>query len=78
MSTAYGKGGRDSQFGRISGAPRRKTGFPLQVLGIADAIPVGFPLQSWLLGRAANLRQQIRDQPLAREKSLIQTPRVNA
>jgi hypothetical protein len=25
----------------------KKTGFPLQVLGIADAIPAGFPLQSF-------------------------------
>jgi hypothetical protein len=25
---------------------QKKPGFPLQVLGIANAIPVGFPLQS--------------------------------
>jgi hypothetical protein len=34
------------EFWRIFGAPRQKPGFPLQVLGIAYAIPVGFPLQS--------------------------------
>jgi hypothetical protein len=32
---------------------RKKPGFPLQVLGSADALPVGFPLQS--LARAQRL-----------------------
>jgi hypothetical protein len=34
----------------------KKPGFPLQVLGIAHAIPVGFPLQS--LARPISLRLQ--------------------
>jgi hypothetical protein len=34
------------EFGRLSGAKRRKTGFALQVLGFAYANPVDFPLQS--------------------------------
>jgi hypothetical protein len=33
-------------FGRIFGASRQKPGFPLQVLGFANANPAGFPLQS--------------------------------
>ncbi|MDR2134139.1 MAG: hypothetical protein LBP27_03445, partial [Treponema sp.] len=37
---------------RIFGVSRQKPGFPLQVLGFADAKPVGFPLQSRLHGRA--------------------------
>jgi hypothetical protein len=53
-------------FGRIFGAKRQKPGFPLQVLGFAHANPVGFPLQSRMHGRAAKLRMQFRDQPLAR------------
>jgi hypothetical protein len=32
--------------GRIFGAKRQKPGFPLQVLGFANANPAGFPLQS--------------------------------
>jgi hypothetical protein len=33
-------------FERLFGASRQKPGFPLQVLGSAHALPVGFPLQS--------------------------------
>jgi hypothetical protein len=38
--------GKLAVFGRIFGAKRQKPGFPLQVLGFANANPVGFPLQS--------------------------------
>jgi hypothetical protein len=42
--------------GRLFGAPRQKPGFPLQVLGFANANPVGFPLQSLA-------RRQLRVKP---------------
>jgi hypothetical protein len=41
-------------FGRAKARPK-KPGFPLQVLGFANANPVGFPLQS--LARAAAQNQ---------------------
>jgi hypothetical protein len=34
----------------LSEDEQKKPGFPLQVLGSADALPVGFPLQSALSG----------------------------
>jgi hypothetical protein len=37
------------------------------------ATPKGFPLQSRMQGRAANLRMQIRDQPLARPRGFQDT-----
>jgi hypothetical protein len=43
------------KIGRISGASPRKPGFPLQVLGFANANPAGFPLQS--LARAQRQRK---------------------
>jgi hypothetical protein len=45
-------------FGRIlCGVSRKKPGFPLQVLGSADALPVGFPLQSHCAPRAKFYRK---------------------
>jgi hypothetical protein len=44
---------KQDKHGRIFGAKRQKPGFPLQVLGFADANPVGFPLQSLARAPAA-------------------------
>jgi hypothetical protein len=46
----------NSEFGRIFGAKRQKPGFPLQVLGFANANPAGFPLQSLARPGAAQNR----------------------
>jgi hypothetical protein len=37
----------------------KKPGFPLQVLGSADALPVGFPLQSHCASAAQNYATQL-------------------
>jgi hypothetical protein len=42
---------------------RKKPGFPLQVLGFANANPVGFPLQSLAPRSERICRMQIRGQP---------------
>jgi hypothetical protein len=58
-------------FGRIFGAKRQKPGFPLQVLGSAHALPVGFPLQSLaqrqrkIASRFCRQPGRMGDQPLA-------------
>jgi hypothetical protein len=46
---------------------RKKPGFPLQVLGFAYAIPVGFPLQS--LARAAAKKKSNREVEKVKKES---------
>jgi hypothetical protein len=60
---------RNLEFGRIFGAKRQKPGFPLQVLGSAHALPVGFPLQSLahrqLRTKPRNCHRQLRGRIIA-------------
>jgi hypothetical protein len=46
----------------------KKPGFPLQVLGSANALPVGFPLQS--LARAQRQTAKLRTQFCAHNQSV--------
>jgi hypothetical protein len=52
-------------------ARAKKPGFPLQVLGFANANPAGFPLQSLAHAPAANCNHKNRMRIFARQKSAL-------